>query len=125
MKLKSQNIIKDIRKMGHIVFALGILLVLVFTYWNPPLQLDPKHALALITIGLIVGLIDVKKEQSVPFLLAFIGLIITANAPLHAIEFYNIGVYAMSFFKNTAIFLSLAVGIVSVKIIYRIYKGSA
>ena len=125
MKFKAKETVKRIKKLGHIVFALGILLVIIFTYWNPPLELDPKHAIALLAVGLIIGLIDVKKEQSVPFLLAFVGLIITANAPLHAIELYNIGVYAASFFKNTAIMLSLAVGIVSVKIIYRIYKESA
>ncbi len=117
--------IKRLKQFGHIIFALGILLVALFTYLNPPTGIDPKHALVLLLVGLVVGLIDIKKEQATPFLLAFIGLIITASAPLNLIEIYSIGAYLKAFFINLAIFLSLAVGVVSVRMVYRIYKESA
>lgn len=121
---KKIRVLKEAKRFAHIIFALGVLLVLYFTIRNPPLSIDPKHAMTLLGIGLIVGLMDIKKEEAVPFLLAFVGLIITASAPLYMIEVYNIGAYLNAFFKNAAIFLSPAVAVVSMKVVYRIYKES-
>jgi hypothetical protein len=66
----------------------------------------------------------VDKKEAPYFLLAALGLIIASAAPVQVIEFLNIGNYIRAALLNTAIFLSLAVVMVSLKIIYRIYLES-
>lgn len=117
---------KRLRQLGHIIFAIGIILVIVFTFKNSPNQLKPWQALVLLAVGLLVGMMDIKKQEMVPFLLAFMGIIITANAPFQdAITYKQIGAFLKSLLVNTALFLALAVVAVCGRIIYRIYKESA
>ena len=78
----------------------------------------------LLVFGAIVGFLDVEKKEAPYFLLAAIGLIIASAAPVHVIEFLNIGTYLRAALLNTSIFLSLAVVMVSLRIIYRIYLES-
>ncbi len=117
---------KGLRKLGHVIFAIGIILALFFTFENPPNQLKPWQGLILLAFGLLVGLMDIKQEELVPFLIAFIGIIIVSNAPLQdAITYNQIGAYLKSVLINIAIFLTLGVVAVCARIIYRIYKESS
>ena len=116
---------KSFRQLGHVIFAVGMLLVLIFTFENPPNQIKPWQGLVLLAVGLLIGIMDIKQEELVPFLLAFIGIIIVSNAPLQdAITYKQIGAFMKSLLVNTAIFLTLAVVAVCARIIYRIYKES-
>ena len=116
---------RDVRQLGHIVFAVGIVLVFIFTVDNPPNQIKPWQGLILLAVGLLIGIMEIKQEELGPFLLAFIGIIIVSNAPLQdAITYKQIGVYLKSLLVNSAIFLTLAVVAVCARIIYRIYKES-
>jgi len=114
-----------IRKLnfGHFFFSLGILLVVLFTIADPN-HLNGTKGAFLLVIGAIVGFLDVEKKEAPYFLLAAIGLIIASAAPVHVIEFLNIGTYLRAALLNTSIFLSLAVVMVSLRIIYRIYLES-
>lgn len=109
--------------IGHFLFSLGILLVVLFTIADPNHLSGSKGAFLLI-IGAIVGFLDVDKKEAPYFLLASVGLMLASAAPVHVIEFLNIGVYLKAALLNMAIFLSLAVVMVSLKIIYRIYLES-
>jgi len=111
-------------QLGHLFFLLGIALVLIFTFTNQPGMLESWHSIILILIGLIVGLMDLKPEHTTQFLLAFLGLLITANAPFYVLTYYKIGNYLQAFLLNMSIFLSLTVVVVSLRVLYRIYKGS-
>ncbi len=109
--------------LGHFFFSLGILLVILFTIADPN-HLNGSKGAFLLVIGAIVGFLDVDKKEAPYFLLAALGLIIASAAPVHIINFLNIGIYLRAALLNTAIFLSLAVVMVSLKIIYRIYLES-
>ncbi|MEK6936649.1 MAG: hypothetical protein AABW58_01105 [Nanoarchaeota archaeon] len=109
--------------LGHFFFSLGILLVILFTIADPN-QLNSTKGAFLLLLGAVVGFLDVDKREAPYFLLASLGLIIASATPVHIIEFLNIGNYLRAALLNTAIFLSLAVVMVSLKIIYRIYLES-
>lgn len=109
--------------LGHFFFSLGILLIILFTIADPN-QIDGIKAMFLLLLGGVVGFLDVDKREAPYFLLAALGLIIASAAPVHVISFLNIGTYLRAALLNTAIFLSLAVVMVSLKIIYRIYLES-
>ena len=116
---------KRLRQLGHVIFAVGIVLIFVFTLNNAPNQIKPWQGLLLLTIGLLIGMMEIKQKELVPFLLAFIGIILVSNAPLQdAIPYKQMGAYLKSLLVNTAIFLTLAVVAVCARIIYRIYKES-
>lgn len=111
----------DIKKFGHLVFAAGIILVLVFTLMNPS-KLSVNQATLLLALGLIVGLIDVPKKDAITFLVAVIALILISGIQFQQISWNNIGPYIKGFFLNATLFLGLAGAIVAFKIICRIYK---
>jgi len=124
VRIPNIKIKRSIKELGHLFFGLGLALVILFTITNPPSTLKPFHGILLLSIGLIVGLMDVKQDQTVPFLLAFLGLLLTASAPLQVLTYKNVGLYLKSFLVNMAIFLTLAVVAVSLKVIFKIYKKS-
>lgn len=109
--------------LGHFFFSLGILLVVLFTIADP-YHLNGTKGTFLLILGAVVGFFDVDKKEASYFLLASIGLIIASAAPVHVIEFLKIGTYLRAALLNTSIFLSPAVVMVSLKIIYRIYLES-
>src|SRR3989344_3563822 len=111
-----------ITEMGHIFFTVGMILVVVFTVGNQPNYLQPWQALTLLLLGLIVGIMDLQEKYAPIFLLAFLGLLITANAPLHdVITYYNIGAYIKSFLLNISLFLTLAFVMMSLRLVFRVY----
>jgi len=111
----------DIKKFGHLVFAAGIILTLFFTLKDPT-KLSVNSAIILLVLGLIVGLLDVAKKEANSFLIAVIALIIISGIQFQQITWNNIGLYLKGFFLNATLFLGLAGAIVSLKIIYRVYK---
>lgn len=119
----SKRSIKSINNLGHLFFGLGLALVFLFTITNSPNMLLPSQGILLLITGLIVGLVEIKKEDTIPLQLSFLGLLVISNAPLEVIG-YNIGMYLKFFLINLSLFLSLAVAVASVRTIYRIYKDS-
>ena len=109
--------------LGHFFFSLGILLVILFTIADPN-QLTGNKGAFLLVLGAIVGFLDVNKKEAPYFLLASLGLMIASASPVQVITYFNIGAYFKAALLNTSIFLSLAVVMVSLKIIYRIYLES-
>ena len=108
---------------GHFFFSLGILLVILFTIADPN-HLSGSKGAFLLVIGAIVGFLDVNKREAPYFLLASLGLMIASAAPVQVIDLLGVGNYFKAGLLNMAIFLSLAVVMVSLKIIYRIYLES-
>lgn len=114
-------------KFGHIVFTLGILFVIILTLTDPT-KLSVNNAIYLLILGLIVGLIDVPKKEANSFILATIAIIVASLAKFEQITYqlpsmkYSIGLYIKGLLLNASVFLSLAMLIVALKIIYRVYK---
>ena len=108
---------------GHFFFSLSILLVVLFTIADPN-HLSGNKGAFLLLLGAVVGFLDVEKREAPYFLLASLGLMIASAAPVQVIEYFGIGIYLKAALLNMAIFLSLAVVMVSLKIIYRIYLES-
>jgi len=125
VKKESKDLFNGSRKLnfGHLLFSLGILLVILFTIAEPN-QLSAGKGIILLVLGAVVGFLDVSKREAPYFLLASIGLILVSAAPVQVINYFNIGVYLRAALLNMSIFLSLAVVMVSLKIIYRIYLES-
>ncbi len=124
---KKINVTKETKhrslNFGHFFFSLSILLVILFTIADPNHLSGNKGAFLLI-LGAIVGFLDVNKREAPYFLLASVSLMIASAAPVQVIEYFGIGTYIKAALLNMAIFLSLAVVMVSLKIIYRIYLES-
>ncbi len=116
-----------VNKFGHYTFMFGILLVLLFTL-SDPTRLSVQNAIILLTLGLIVGLIDVPKKEANSFILASIAIIVASLAKFEQITFklssmsQPLGLYIKGFLLNASVFLSLAMLVVALKIIYRVYK---
>jgi len=121
---KENNLIgKRKLNFGHFFFSLGILLVVLFTIAEPS-QLTSSKGAILLVLGAVVGFLDVDKKEAPYFLLASLALIITSSAPVQVINFLNLGSYLRAALLNMSVFLSLAVVMVSLRIIYRIYLES-
>jgi hypothetical protein len=126
---KLKNLLKkrDVTKFGHYTFLLGIFLVLLFTL-SDPTKLSVNSAILLLVLGLFVGLIDVPKKEANSFILATIAIIVASLAKFEQITFklscmtHPLGLYIKGLLLNASVFLSLAMLIVALKIIYRVYK---
>lgn len=122
VELKQTKVSRSIH-LGHFFFSLGILLVVLFTIADPN-HLSGSKGAFLLVVGAIVGFLDVDRREAPYFLLASVGLMIASAAPVHVISVLGIGNYLKAGLLNMAIFLSLAVVVVSLKVIYRIYLES-
>lgn len=120
---------RDIHILGHYIFAFSITLVVLFSLSNPT-QLSVNQAIFLLILGLIVGFIDVPKKEANSFILASIAMIVASLAHYEQISYtlfnmpYPLGIYIKGILLNASIFLSLAMLIVALKVIYRVYIES-
>ena len=89
---------------------------------NPPFNLQPWQGLVLLILGLIVGIMDVQEKYAPLLLVAFMSMLIAANAPLQdIITYYSFGGYIKSFMLNTSLFLTPTVVLMSLRLVFRIY----
>ena len=104
---------------GEWAFVLGLLLAIVaglMTEWLSP----GTVGLALVVLGLIVGLLNVQKKESVNFLVAAIALMLTGLAQVDQLPL--VGIYLDSILANIVVFVAPAVLIVSLKTIFELGK---
>ena len=114
-------------KFGHLVFTFGVLFVVILALIDPT-RLQVNHAIYLLILGLIVGLIDVPKKEANSFILAAMAIIVASFAKFEQITYklpsmaFTLGQYIKGLLLNASVFLSLAMLIVALKIIYRVYR---
>ena len=104
---------------GEWAFVLGLLLAKVaglMTEWLSP----GTVGLALVVLGLIVGLLNVQKKETVNFLVAAIALMLTGLAQVDQLPL--VGIYLDSILANIVVFVAPAVLIVSLKTIFELGK---
>ncbi|MFH1591908.1 MAG: hypothetical protein ABIB47_00900 [Candidatus Woesearchaeota archaeon] len=116
---------KEFKLLGHHIFSLGLVLVLFFTLYNPT-RLTSGAGTILLLLGVVVGLFDIPKERGHNFILAIIGIMIVSGvvnflAIAYPIGSATIGIYIKALLGNLSVFLSSAVVILALKVIYRNY----
>ena len=106
-----------------IVFSVGLLLVAWYMYTSPQ-QLSTGRAVWLFIFGALVGLIDVPRKEQNSFIIASLGLMLATAVPFQNITYMSLGLYIKSFLMNLALFVTPAVVIVALKVIYRLFQES-
>ena len=104
-------------RLGEYSFLLGILLAIVAGLFIPN---ELLVSLALVVLGLVVGLINIVRRESMPFLVASIALIVAGSAGLEYLPL--IGVYLEPMLLNIKAFVAPAAVIVALKAVYELGK---
>ena len=65
----------DMQKIGGYAFVLGVLLAILAAFW-----VQPWMGLAMLVLGLIVGLINVTDKETTSFLVSAIALALSKSA---------------------------------------------
>lgn len=97
----------DLIKIGHWSFIGGLILAVLAAF----LQL-PYIALILFILGLIVGSLNIKEKESVPFLIAIIALLIIGATLSQNIQLNRSAVPFIGEILNNLITFASATGIV-------------
>ncbi|MBL7206525.1 MAG: hypothetical protein ISS36_02920 [Candidatus Aenigmarchaeota archaeon] len=107
-------------KIGEYAFILGVIIAVVAGLAAG--VLDPSTAgyvtLALVILGLVVGILNVGDKNLTEFLIASIALIAVGTANLSAIPV--IGSYLASMVLNIAAFVAPAALVVGLKVVYNL-----
>ena len=99
------------KKLGSYAFLVVIVLAIIAAL-VPALQANATVTWILVLLGLIVGLMNVTKKETMGFLIAGIGLnIVSATLP-------NLGLYLTAILNNINVFVAPAVLVVALKAIY-------
>jgi hypothetical protein len=103
----------SLTNVGHWAFLLGALIAIATAFFN----LDSTVLIStLFVLGLIVGFLNVTVEETTPFLVATIALILAGVVNLRAIP--AIGFVLSEILSNIVVFVVPAAVIVSLKSIY-------
>ena len=125
MKKRKVTPKKEFKFAAHHLFTVGLILVVLFTIADPT-KTTYIYGTILIFLGLLVGFFDIPRKYSHEFILAMLGIVIVGSAVnFLAIQYkigsFPLGLYIKALLGNLSIFLSLAVIIVALRTIYRIY----
>lgn len=124
LKLNAKQIKKSgIASLGHYIFLVGVLLAVAVALYPFPQGTKAVMAIVLIVAGLVVGLINITSEETVPFLVAAIALIVSsgfAGAFLGSVP--QVGQSLQAVFVHILIFVSPAALVVALKTIYSLAK---
>ena len=102
-------------QMGKWAFIVGLVISVVATFLPPAAWMF----VVLAILGLVVGVMNITGEETKTFLLAAIGLIMSATS-LMVLE--GIGETVTEICTNFAIFISPAVLVVSLKSLFEVAK---
>jgi len=113
-------------KIGSWSFIIGVLLAIAAGFFG----FDKSFTLiALSALGLIVGFLNISDEETVPFLVAAVALMLGASsfsAALATIFKYVpwIGTGVLEFLAFVPVFVAPAAGVVAIKAIYEVSKSA-
>jgi len=105
--------------LGEWAFVLGVLLAVVAGLMSSLLPAGIV-GLALVVLGLIVGLLNIDKKETVNFLVAAIALMLTVLAQVENLPL--VGQYLDSILGNIVMFVAPAVLVVALKTIFSMGK---
>ena len=120
------NVHKAKRHVGDLAFVIGVLVALIAGIATSfVVAYEGAILLALVVLGLVVGLINIGEKETTAFLVASIALIVTGTANLQAIDTLvsPLGTILSSIFGNIAVFVAPAALVVSVKAVWNLAKS--
>jgi len=108
----------NLKKIGHYAFIAGIVLaVLIALIPQIGEKIEPRVIiLVLVTLGVIVGLLNITSKETTEFLVAALALIIASSAS--ALTLAAIWTGLTSLLGNVIIFVSPAAIVVALKTVY-------
>lgn len=108
----------EMKEIGGYLFLLGIVLAVVMGLaTNYLVAYTGIVATVLVTIGIIVGLLNIEAEEVQPFLIAAIALAVTGGASFGALG--TIGRYIGAIVTNIAVLVAPAAVIVAIVAVYK------
>ena len=104
-------------KLGEWSFIVGVLLSILFGFI--PIEWDGLATLALVVLGLVVGLLNITEKESTPFLVAAVALmtVTTVGANLNKIPPVVLGTFLQSAVGKIGVFVAPAAVVVGLKAI--------
>lgn len=113
-------------KYGDIAFVLGVIIAVLAGIAAVAIGLSSNVAgmvgIVLVVLGLIVGFLNVKEKETMPFLVAAVALMLTGNVGWSYITFLNIGSYIDAIMSHIGIFVAPAAVIVALKAVIALAK---
>jgi len=111
-------------KVGIWSFIIGLILAVIIAIFST--QKTPAWVLAVLAVlGLIVGFLNVTKEESVPFLVASLAFLVSFQslaATLSIVTFEVISKQLATFFQLLSVFIAPAAAIVAVIALFHIAR---
>ncbi len=116
-KASSKNVdLFTVKQIGSGAFALGILMSLIAGFLVPD---DSVVILILGSLGIIVGLLNVRGSEETTFLIASIAFLIVASSLSDVLRVIPaIGFYVPGMLAYVVVFVAPAAGVVSLKMLY-------
>jgi len=115
-------------KYGDLAFTIGVIIALLAGIAAVAVGINSQTAgiigLVLVILGLIVGFMNVKEKETVPFLVAAVALMLTSGvgwAYLNSI--LSIGTYVQAILGYIGIFVAPAAVIVALKSVFALAKS--
>ena len=119
---KIKVIIKKIDEIvGHWAFIVGVSLAFILAIKDPT-KLLLSWGIVLIVFGIIIGILNITKEETELFLIASVALIIANTAHIEIVRLWNIGLYLQAIIKNLVVLFTPAAVIVALEAIYSLAK---
>lgn len=105
------------QKIGEYAFLIGIVIAVLAGLL---LQTGGWVAVALVVLGLIVGLLNITAKETIPFLVASIALLLARSAGLEKLPL--VGTYLGAIVDNIVVFVAPAAAIVALKTVFDLAK---
>jgi len=111
-------------KIGAIAFYVGLVLAVIIAIVSVG-QVASWAVIVLGILGVIVGLLNVTDKETVPFLVATIGFLVSFGALSTLISTLALGWGGVqTFFTLLQVFIAPAAAIVAIKTLYEVAKDA-
>jgi len=107
----------QLHKIGHYAFFVGLILAIALAFITSEIGSQAATA-TLVILGLIVGLLNITRTETLRFLVASLVLIIAPSAT--AITVGNIDPILTSMWANVVVLVAIAAIVVAIKAVYQL-----
>jgi len=112
-------IIKIDNAIGHWAFVFGVSLAVVLAILDNT-QLSKTWGMVLLGFGIVIGILNITREETNSFLIAASALILANTANIEIVRLWDIGFYLYAIIKNLMVVFTPAAVIVALESIYRV-----
>jgi len=105
----------DLQRIGHYAFLVGAIIAILAALFSGAIS-DVAVVTTLVILGIIVGILNITVQETTPFLVATIALLLAGVVNLGIIPV--VGVYIRAILSNLVVFVVPAAVIVALKAIW-------